>query len=194
MKTILTGKTKYFWKGVIVAAVSLIISLHLIYQHRYAFLKLIGVQPPDLCNLIIKGDQSDTNKKNLFLEDYLSHGGNINTNVQILEGIDNEYLQVEDSGSLLHCAIAYGNVKLVRDLLELGANPNTTSYKKTTRFIEVGGEGFHKLETETLTPLKRIRIELAKPKQNKSVVHILEHEKKIQNLEIEHYLVKYGAK
>jgi serine/threonine protein kinase len=111
-------KIGFPWKGVAIAAIVSSILAPLIYPYRYAFLTAVGLVPHSLCEAI-KQDNFG------FIHEYISHGGNVDAEVEIMyrgDGFD-----PHEEGSLLHCAIQYRKADIVEYLLRNGANPNIPS-------------------------------------------------------------------
>jgi serine/threonine protein kinase/ankyrin repeat protein len=111
-------KIGFPWRAATVAAMVMAIAFPLAHQYRYAFLTLLGLQPNDLCSSIARGDLH-------ILDNYLNHGGDINTKVSIngdRDYGDNITDHIDDTGSLLHCAVSANQVKIFQHLLQRGAN------------------------------------------------------------------------
>jgi serine/threonine protein kinase len=111
------SKIGFPWKGVAVIAIFSTIIVPFIYQYRYAFLEVVDLPSHDLCNLIQRNDIKS-------LQNHLSHGVSVDANVVLSESWDNDLYYQKTTGSLLHCAVFYKRDKIVKYLLERGANPN----------------------------------------------------------------------
>jgi serine/threonine protein kinase len=113
------------WKGAAVALVALCIISPLVYQYRYVFLTVVGLQPKDLCSSIEQNDLTIVN-------DYLNHGGNSNLSVDVRSDGNISSLGNTIKGSLLHCAITAGKSKIVKNLLQRGVNPQSVDEQGVT--------------------------------------------------------------
>jgi serine/threonine protein kinase len=105
-------KTGFPWRGAAAALVVGSIVLPIAHQYRYTFLTVLGLQPTDLCTSIAFGDSN-------VLNDYLNHGGSVDAMVDIRTDGDGDYNGI--IGSLLHCAVATGQINIVKELLRRGA-------------------------------------------------------------------------
>jgi ankyrin repeat protein len=114
-------KIGFPWRGTAaVVGISLIV-LSVAHQYRYAFLTVVGLQPSDLCDTIARGE-------NDVLNDYLNHGGTANAMVPIGGILQYNNIPIGKSnynsnqGSLLHCAVASGQILIAQQLLGHGAD------------------------------------------------------------------------
>jgi hypothetical protein len=114
------NKIGFPWKGAAVTAIILTITAPLIYQYRYAFLRVVDLPSHDLCKVIQRSDLKS-------LQDHLSHGVSIDAKVVFFEEWNDDLYYTKLTGSLLHCAVYYNQARTVKYLLENGANPNVLS-------------------------------------------------------------------
>jgi ankyrin repeat protein len=107
-------KIGFPWKGIAIAATIAAIFVPLIYSYRYAFITRIGLPVYEICNTIQAGDIQT-------LDEYLDRGLDVNANVATTDRNGSQGYPTE-TGSLLHCAIDYRQVEVIKDLLDRGAN------------------------------------------------------------------------
>jgi ankyrin repeat protein len=145
-----------------------LILLSVAHQYRYAFLTIVGLQPTDLCATITRGE-------NQVFEDYLNHGGSVNVSVLIGPILDNDYDLGE--GSLLHCAVAAGQVPIAQQLVQRGADLRSLDTRRHTvihRLVEQDQEcaatstDCQKLSAVNLTLLKLL---VAKDKTTINIIN-----------------------
>ncbi len=109
-------KVGFPWRGAAVAATILAIFVPLIYEYRYTFITRLGFPARDICDAIGRNDVKS-------LHQYLDRGVSVNANVVIHENEDDlEWTTI--TGLLLHCAIGHGQLEIVTDLLNKGADIN----------------------------------------------------------------------
>jgi serine/threonine protein kinase len=107
------------WKGAAAALATLCIISPLVYQYRYVFLTVVGLQPKELCSSIKQNDLTIVN-------DYLGHGGSPQVTVEV-PNYGNSSFGATTKGSLLHCAISAGKPQIVQNLLQRkGVNSHST--------------------------------------------------------------------
>jgi serine/threonine protein kinase len=107
-----------------------LLALFLIYQHRYALLNKLGLQPIGLCS----------NEKGInisVINDYLDHGGDPNIKVDASWRSSAGLNPSNMNPLLLNCAISFGNVEVVSTLLNHGADPNIHDYNQSTPQIKL---------------------------------------------------------
>jgi serine/threonine protein kinase/ankyrin repeat protein len=154
----------FSWINAAVATIILSISMPLIYEYRYAIVATLGLPVTDICDAIGNDDLNSLHR-------YLDRGVSVNATVQINQGWESDesrssgYLH---NGSMLDCAIAHRQDKIVADLLEHGADPN--------------------LGNSYITPLHRI-VDLSYSCTGEGDSYCLSH-----GFKIVHYLLKYQAK
>jgi serine/threonine protein kinase len=112
-----TTKNAFPWRGAIATLLLSACGLSIFHQYRYTFLTLVGLQPSDLCQSITRGESQ-------LLDEYLRHGGNANVSVTT-DG--KGYTQ--DSGSLLHCAVAAKQLGITQKLIQKGADRQSKDSK-----------------------------------------------------------------
>ncbi|WP_373538426.1 ankyrin repeat domain-containing protein [Chamaesiphon sp.] len=108
------AKVSFPWQGAAVAATILAIFVPLIYEYRYTFITRFGFPMYDICNAIGRNDV-------ISFHNYLDRGVSINANV-VIQDSGEDYEQAIETGSLLHCAIERKQVKIVKYLLDNGAD------------------------------------------------------------------------
>jgi Protein kinase domain len=106
-------KIGFPWKGMAIAATIAAVLVPLIYSYRYTFITRLGLPTSEICRKIQAGDMKAVDK-------YLDRGLDVNANVAT-DRHGNQGYPVE-TGSLLHCAIEYRQVAIVKDLLDRGAD------------------------------------------------------------------------
>jgi serine/threonine protein kinase len=106
-------KVGFPWKGTTITAILLSILMPLVYRYRYVFITRMGLPAYEICNTIQAGDIQTLTK-------HLDRGLDVNANVSIGNGVD--YQGSIESGSLLHCAINYKQIEIIKDLLDRGAD------------------------------------------------------------------------
>jgi serine/threonine protein kinase len=109
-------KVGFPWRGVAVTAVMAAMLVPLVHEYRYAFITKLGSPLYEVCQTIERKDRKS-------LRRHLDRGLDINANVAIK--YDGEYGNSIESGSLLHCAIEHGQIEIIKDLLDRGADINS---------------------------------------------------------------------
>jgi serine/threonine protein kinase len=107
-------KTGFPWRGAAAALVVGSIVFPIAHRYRYAFLTVLGMHPTDLCTSIKLGDSK-------ALNDYLNHGGSVDTFVRLDDRTDGDGEYNGNEGPLLHCAVSAGQVNITKELLRRGA-------------------------------------------------------------------------
>jgi ankyrin repeat protein len=139
-------KTGFPWRGAAAALVVGSIVLPLAHQYRYAFLTVLGLQPTDLCISIARGDSH-------VLNDYLNHGGSVDATVRLDNSTDGDGEYNGTEGSLLHCAVAAGQIDITKELLRRGATDRAVDTAGKTvlhRIVNQYEEGFDPIKNLTL--------------------------------------------
>jgi serine/threonine protein kinase len=140
-----------FPKKETIAYITLLISIYVGYQYRYAVLEKLSIQPRNLCihNTSDKDYLTD-------LKEYLNHGGDVNRSVDFFDPVLEGYRGTEETPySLLDCAVSNKGIESVKFLLDKGVDPNRykfsegysnrKGYIKTTVLHSILNKQLHKI-------------------------------------------------
>jgi hypothetical protein len=115
-----------FSKKKTTAYIALFISIYVGYQHRYAVLEKLSIQPRNLCIYNTSDIDYLTD-----LKEYLNHGGDVNRSVDFFDPVLEGYRGTEETPfSLLDCAVSNKGIESVKFLLDKGVDPNRYKFSE----------------------------------------------------------------